>query len=113
MTVRDPFDRALHLVETAKSELLSAAPSPRGVPGRSLAEALLAFEEGLRGAVPLVRTMEDPSHLARCAGAIEEALRRAERLRLEAPMLDHERLLSVLADLIDPLEAFAAAQDGF
>lgn len=94
-------------METAKRELLTAAPSPRGVPGRSLAEALLAFEEGLRGAAPLLQTPNATSLLTTCAAAIEEALRRAERLRLEAPMFDHEGLLSVLADLIEPLDAFA------
>ena len=48
----------------------------------------------------------------RFAGAIVEALRRAERLRLDAPTLDYESLVSVLADLIEPLDVFGEAEGG-
>ncbi len=94
-------------VEEAKRDLLAAVPSPRGLPARSIADALLAFEEGLRRAVDLIPVAgRDPSR-DRLAEGIEESLRRAERLRLDAPSLDYEGLVAVLADLIEPLEVFA------
>jgi hypothetical protein len=89
-------------IERAKADLVSAVPSPRGVPPRPLAEALVAFEEGLRDAVA------SPDMPAPWRAAVEEALRRAERLRLEAPALDYEGLVEVLADLMAPLEALEA-----
>lgn len=85
-------------IERAKEDLVSAVPSPRGAPGRPLAEALLAFEEGLREAA---LTADEP---ARWRAAVEEALRRAERLRLNAPELDYEALVAELAHLLDPLD---------
>ncbi len=105
MIFPDPFDRALHRVETAKRELLIAVPSPRGVPGRPIAEALIAFEERLREAGEILPA----AHPARdnFRDAIAEALRRAERVRLDAPALDYEGLVTVLADLIEPLDALA------
>jgi hypothetical protein len=95
-------------VEEAKRELLTALPSPRGIPARQVADALIAFEGHLRIAADTIRAW--PPMAARrevLAPAIEEALRRAERLRMEAPPLDYEALVAVLADLIEPLDAFA------
>ena len=95
-------------VEEAKRELLTAVPSPRGIPGRHLAEALLGFEERLREAAELIRgRTTEPAAGDEQVSAIEESLRRAERLRLEAPALDYEALVGILADLIEPLDAFA------
>jgi hypothetical protein len=95
-------------VEEAKRELLTAVPSPRGIPARQIADALLGFEERLREASEIIRA-GDPSSGTRQAHvvAIEEALRRAERLRLDAPALDYEALVAILADLIEPLDVFA------
>lgn len=109
----EPFAAVLERVEAAKRELLTAVPSPRGIPARQLAEALLAFEERLREAGDLMSGWQDPASEAvrsACAGAVREALRRAERLRLEGPALDYEGLVAVLDDLIEPLEAFAEAE---
>ena len=89
-------------IERAKADLVSAVPSPRGVPPRPLAEALVAFEEGLRDAAA------SPDLPAPWRAAVEESLRRAERLRLKAPALDYEGLVEVLADLMAPLEALEA-----
>ena len=47
---------------------------------------------------------------ARCAAALLTASERAERLRLDAPVLDYEGLVAVLGRLIDPLEAFEEAE---
>jgi hypothetical protein len=104
--------RILGVVERAKADLVAAVPSPRGVPGRSLAEALTAFEDGLRRAIDELdgwRTDDDEIRRS-CRSGIEESLTRAERLRLEAPALDYEALVTVVGDLIAPLEVFARAE---
>jgi hypothetical protein len=93
------LDRVLARIERAKADLVSAVPSPRGIPGRPLAEALLAFEEGLRDAVI---SLDEPTGWR---AAVDESLGRAEKLRLEAPALDYEGLVEALADLMEPLES--------
>jgi hypothetical protein len=93
------LDRVLARIERAKADLVSAVPSPRGIPGRPLAEALLAFEEGLRDAVI---SLDEPTGWR---AAVDESLRRAEKLRLEAPALDYEGLVEALAQLMEPLES--------
>lgn len=101
----------LNVVEVAKRELMTAVPSPRGVPARPLAEALLAFEEGLRSARQAMSDGNLSEAVRRsCGAAVDDALGRAERLRLEAPVLDYEGLVAVLGDLIAPLDAFADAE---
>jgi len=92
------LDQVLARIERAKADLVSAVPSPRGIPGRPLAEALLAFEEGLRDATASLDETDD------WRAATDESLRRAEKLRLEAPALDYEGLVEALADLMEPLE---------
>lgn len=102
----------LREVEAAKEELLQAVPSPRGIPPRPLADALLSFEAGLRRArdgMPSWRRPDTELAWTRCDHALDEALAGADRLRLEAPPLDAESLLAVLSDLIAPLDAFDAA----
>jgi hypothetical protein len=109
----ESFEAVLNVVEAAKRELMTAVPSPRGVPARPLAEALLVFEEGLRSAGQAMTHWNLPGNEAvrsSCAAAIDDALGRAERLRLEAPVLDYEGLVAVLGDLIAPLDAFADAE---
>ena len=105
------FDEALEPVERAKAALVRAVPSPRGAPG-PLAEAVLAFEEALNGArlrMDAWRTPDSEEAWQACRAALDESSRRAERLRLEAPALDYETLVTVLGDLMAPLEAFEEA----
>ena len=112
----DPsIDRTIDMVERAKVALVAAVPSPRGVVNRSLAEAVLAFEDGLRRAETEMKRWPRGSDHVRpiCEAAIEESLRRAERLRLEAPALDAEGLITVLGDLIAPLDTFSEAERTF
>jgi hypothetical protein len=107
----DRFDRVVDLVERAKADLVEAVPSPRGRPGRPVADAVAAFEDGLgraaeeldgwRGASPDLRRA--------CRRGIDEALARSERLRLEPPALDYEALITALGDLMAPLEVFVEA----
>lgn len=80
--------------------------------GRPFADALLAFDEGLRSARDAIAEWRGaPDELRRrCDAGIVESLRRAERLRLEAPSLDYEALVQTLAALMDPLEVFEEAE---
>jgi hypothetical protein len=105
-------DQVVDQVERAKEELVRAVPSPRGVPGRPIAEAILVFEEALRRASDLVASGDalDPALRTSFGSAIAESLRRAERVRLEAPPLDYETLVTLLGDLIAPLDAFRAVE---
>lgn len=100
------FGAVIIAIEEAKRELLTALPSPRGIPARQIADALLAFEERLRQAVEMLTAWNDAAGTDVLAAAIQESLRRAERLRLDAPALDYEALVAILADLIEPLGAF-------
>jgi hypothetical protein len=109
------FGQVLEAVESAKAALVRAVPSPRGVPG-PLPECLQAFERGLRDAtekMPGWRTPETEVVWRSCWKGLSEALRRAERLRLEAPPLDYESLVAVLGDLMAPLDPFEAAEREF
>jgi hypothetical protein len=108
----DPaFQAALSAVERAKEALVEAVPSPRGRTRRSLAEALAAFEGSLAQAARSLERWDDTRAPALRA-AVDDALRRAERLRLDAPSLNYEGLVTVLGDLMEPLEAFAEGQPG-
>jgi hypothetical protein len=105
-------DRIVDEVERAKEELVAAVPSPRGVPGRPIAEAILAFEEALKRASDLLASDDalDPALRTSFGSAVAESLHQAERVRLEAPPLDYETLVTVLGDLIAPLDAFRAVE---
>jgi hypothetical protein len=111
-TIGAVFQQVLEAVEGAKAALVRAVPSPRGVPG-PLAESLQAFERGLRDAMEGMdgwRTPETERVWRSCRDGLSEALRRAERLRLEAPPLDYESLVAVLGELIAPLDSFEVAE---
>lgn len=102
------FGRILAQVEAAKEDLVASVPSPRGVPVRPVADSLSAFEDGLRRAADELARWRTPEDELRrtCRAAVEEALRRAERVRLDAPPLDYESLVGLLGDLMAPLEEF-------
>jgi hypothetical protein len=109
------FERTVASVEEAKGSLVAAAPGGRrtGVP---LAEALAGFEAhlGLAGAAMREWRIPAVEHQWRdCEGALAEAARRSEALRLGAVPEGYERLYGVLGDIIEPLEVFAAAGDRF
>jgi hypothetical protein len=98
-------------VEDAKRRLAAAAPGGRaeGIP---LAEALAGFEEGIGEASAQMdawRVDEVSAVWPDCSRGIDEALRRAERLRLGAAPDGYENLYGVLADLMEPLEVFRDA----
>jgi hypothetical protein len=98
-------------VERGKAALVRAVPSPRGEPG-PMAEALLGFEQALveaRSRMGAWRSPRTEDVWRACLEALDQAAGRAERLRLEAPALDYESLVTVLGDLIAPLDAFEDA----
>jgi hypothetical protein len=106
------FDDTVAAVERAKDLLMTAVPSPRGKQRRTVAEAVLDFESQVREAAALMdgwRRAELEEDWRACSEGIDEALRRAEALRLDAPPLDYETLVSALGELIAPLEVFADA----
>ena len=103
------FRRTVDLVEEAKRRLAAAAPWGRSV-GIPLAEALSAFEEGLREAASTMAGwqlagLEDI--WSTCSTGLDESLQRAERLRLGEAPVGYEQLYGGLAELMDPLDAFA------
>jgi hypothetical protein len=107
------FEDTVKAVERAKEALVAAVPSPRGKQRRTVAEAVLEFEQEIREAAALMDGWRRPDvegAWQSCVRAVEESIRRAERLRLDAPPLDYEGLVSALGDLIAPLEAFADAE---
>lgn len=107
----EAFRRTVEVVEGAKRALAAAAPGGRS-PGAALAEALAAFEEGLREARAGMVEWQAPEveeAWSECSAAMDEALHRAERLRLGDVPEGYEQLYGILGDLMDPLDAFARA----
>lgn len=102
------FEDVVATLERGKAALVRAVPSPRGEPG-PLAESLRSFEEALaeaRSAMEPWRTPTTERMWRACLAGLEASARRAERLRLDAPALDYESLVTVLGDLLAPLEVF-------
>jgi hypothetical protein len=108
------FDALIPALERAKAALLTSVPGTR-LPGRPLAETLLAFEEELRvvrSAMDAWRAPELEDVWAAARGALEEALSLAERVRVDAPDLaGFEGLIGLVGSLLAPLDAFAAAAE--
>lgn len=109
------FSEVVATIERGKAALVSAVPTARSE-GTPLAEALYAFEATLRQAragMEAWRTAETETIWQASSSALREAAERAERLRLEAPELDHEGLVMTLGDLMAPLDVFADAARRF
>jgi hypothetical protein len=105
----------VRLVEDAMEALIAARPSGRG-PGVPAAEAVAGFEEGIRAARETMSEWRssdvDVDYAWRaCLAGLDEASRRAERLRLESAPAGYEELYGALGDLLDPLEVFAHTLD--
>jgi hypothetical protein len=109
------FEATLRLVEKAKEAVVDAVPRAR-TPGRPLADAVLEFEESLREASASMDSWRHPPLAERwdeCRHGIDEALGRAERLRLDAPELSFDQLTFTVQDLIAPLDPFESAVETF
>jgi hypothetical protein len=110
------FDDLVPVLERAKAALTDAVPGTR-MPGRPLAEALWAFESGLREVeerMPAWRSPEVETEWLAAEGGRAEALALAERLRTsDVEPQGFEELIGVVGDLLAPLEAFEAAAARF
>jgi hypothetical protein len=104
------FHRTVDLVEEAKRRLTAAAPGGRSA-GIPLAEALSGFEEGLREAASTMagwRLAELEDVWSMCSAGLDESRQSVERLRLGQAPDGYEQLYGGLADLMEPLDPFAA-----
>ena len=105
------FRKVLRSVEEAKETLLLGVPSGRAA-RMPLAESLAAFEQGLREARAGMDSWRIPdveTEWVACDRALGRSAERAERFRLEAPTEAYEEVVSHLDEILDPLDAFAAA----
>jgi hypothetical protein len=112
----DAFSRALDRVDHARSALAGSVPTPR-LAGRPLAETLAVFEDDLgevRSSAGSWRVPEVEPEWQACVAALDQALSRAEHLRLKSPAIaGFEGLLGAIDDLLAPLDAFDRAEDRF
>ncbi len=109
------FRQTITHVEEARRTLAAAAPRGRSA-GVPLAEALAGFDEEIAAAREAMggwRVGFVEAEWLACQGALVEAARRAEALRLGAAPQGYEQLYGTLADLMEPLEAFDAAFERF
>jgi hypothetical protein len=110
------FHDVLAEVEPAKAALTDVMPTTR-MPGRSLPDALLEFETHLERAETLMpgwRRPQTQDAWAACESGVRDALSRSRRFREEAPDLGgFEGLIWAVEHLMDPLEAFGAADERF
>jgi hypothetical protein len=109
------YGATLAIVEEAKAALVATVRAGRaeGVP---LADGLAVFETGVReaeGSMAAWRVPEMEFEWTGCLEALAESARLAERLRLEGSPVIYEELIAEIADLLDPLDAFAAAGERF
>ncbi len=106
------FVAVLGDVEPAKATLTEVMPTTR-MPGRTLPDALLEFEERLahaREEMPGWRVAQLEDEWIACDTGLAEALERARRLREDAPDLGgFEGLIWAVERLMGPLEPFADA----
>jgi hypothetical protein len=113
---RRAFQDLLPGLEDAKSALLTSVPGTR-LPGRPLAETLLEFEEGLRQVRAVMETWRIPEvqdAWIRASEGLDEAIQRAERVRLSASAPEgFEGLVGLVGDLLAPLDAFGDAAERF
>jgi hypothetical protein len=109
------FREVLGAVDEATAHLSSAAPGGRSV-GVALAEALAGFHDAIdradRGMPGWRRSEVDADWLA-CRAALAESTARADALRLGEVPDGYEQLYGVLADIMEPLGAFAGAARRF
>lgn len=108
------FTETARTVEEAKIALMSAVP--RGRPGAPLAEALAGYEAGIQAALGSMPAWSNDAVEAcwrSCCDGLREALRRAERLRLQDSPEGYEELVPSIHGLLEPLEAFGEALERF
>ena len=112
----EAFRGVVEDVEAAKDAMTSTVPTTR-LPGTSLPDAMVQLEEHLGRAKELMPTWRHPEvedEWRACDEGIDESLRRATKLREEAPDLGgFEGLIWAVDQVLAPLEAFEAAAERF
>ena len=112
----DALRAVVEEVEAAKDGMTSTVPTTR-LPGTPLPDALLDLEVHLGRAKELMPAWRHPdvaSDWRACDEGIDESLRRATKLREEAPDLGgFEGLIWAVDQVLAPLEAFEAAAERF
>lgn len=115
----EPYERfrdVLAEVEPAKAALTEVMPTTR-MPGRPLPDALADFETRLARAEVLMPGWRRPQTgevWDACESGIRGARERARALREDPPdIAGFERLIWAVEHLMDPLDAFAAADARF
>ncbi len=110
------FEDVLSEVEHAKAALTEAVPGSRA-PGRPLAEAMLAFQDGLRAAGTAMdrwRAPEVEREWLEASAGLHASLAIAERLRIQgAEPVGFEALIGSIGDMLEPLDAFGNALERF
>jgi hypothetical protein len=103
-------------VDKAKDAMTSTVPTTR-LPGTPMPDALIGFEEHLRRAkevMPAWRHPDVEGEWLGCDEGIDESLRRATKLREQAPELGgFEGLIWAVDQVLAPLEAFEEAAERF
>ena len=103
-------------IEAGKDAMTSTVPSTR-LPGTPLPDALIELEDHLRRAEDLMpgwRHHEIEEEWLACGEGIDESLRRAAKLREEAPELGgFEGLIWAVDQVLAPFEALEAAAERF
>jgi glycerophosphoryl diester phosphodiesterase len=110
------FHDVLDEIEPAKAGLADVLPSTR-LPGRPLNDAVEAYLSHLRRAVTLMaawRCPEVESIWHQCSHGLDVGIDRAQRLQsMPEDPVGFEGLLGTVEQLLDPLDPFAAAEEGF
>lgn len=110
------FGVVVAALERGKGALLASVPTTR-LPGRPLADTLVEFEESLADATASMAAWRAPALeevWSRADVGLATARDRARRIRLEAPEPEgFEALVGTIGDLLDPLDAFHAAEERF
>ena len=112
----DAFLRVLDEIEPAKAGLADVLPGTR-LPGRPLTDAVGEYRERLGRAsvaMPAWRCPELDTEWVACADGLSTALEMADRLlALPVEPEGFEGLLGTVEQLLDPLDPFVAAAEGF
>jgi len=109
------FMEAVSEIEEAKRALVESVPTARA-PGRPLADALNAYEDGLAraaAAMPAWRAQAVEAAWSSCREALVRAMEMADAFRLGGQDLPFDELMFTLQDLMAPLDEFREAADRF
>ena len=113
--LHDRFLEAVAPVERAKEAVVGAVPQAR-YPAPPLAEALVTYRRGLLEASDRMTAWRDDrleESWRACERGLQRGLAAASKIEPEAEELGFESLVEVVQRLLDPLDAFADAEERF